>query len=271
MKGAPRYLIVTAEDYGLSPSVSRGILDSVRFGIVRNVAVLTNIVTDEDLTRLKELSGASAGLHFTLTAGKPLNPPEKVPSLVDENGNFYSRWERLNGRATQEEIELELEAQYRRLRKAGFRVCHLNSHHHIHIQPLVLEVFLRFARRHRIPVRASIPPLREILEKAGIPTIQHYIGDFFDEPNITVEGLMRILRNISYGFTELPCHPGLPDPELLKYSSYTFQRAVELATLTNSEIQSFLEKEGIVLTSFCVLKEMYYKSRHHKVSQKSVD
>jgi predicted glycoside hydrolase/deacetylase ChbG (UPF0249 family) len=256
-----KFLIVTAEDYGLSPSVSRGILDSVRFGIVRNVSVLTNIVTDENLARLKELSAASVGLHFTLTAGSPVTPPEKVPSLVNADGSFYPRWERLQGRAHPDHISLELHAQYERLRRAGFRVCHLNSHHHIHIQPEVLDIFVRFARRRRLPMRASIPPLREVLNAAGIPTTQHYVGDYFDEPSITVDGLSRILRDLPYGFSELPCHPGLPDPELLKYSSYTYQRGVELATITNSEIQALLEKEGVILTSFCVLKSAHYRRR----------
>jgi len=249
-----KFLIVTAEDYGLSPSVNRGILDSVRFGIVRNVSVLANLVTDEALAQLKELSAASVGLHFTLTAGAPLNPPDRVRSLVNADGVFYPRWERLEGRADPAHIALELNTQYERLKRAGFKICHLNSHHHIHIQPEVLDVFIPFARRHRLPVRASIPPLREVLNAAKIPTTQHYSGDFFDEPNITVDGLTRILRDLPYGFTELACHPGLPDPELLKYSSYTYQRGVELATLTNSEIQSLLEKEGIILTSFCLLK-----------------
>lgn len=264
MKAAGKFLIVTAEDYGLSPSVSRGILDAVGFGIVRNVSVLANIVTDEELGRLKEVSRASVGLHFTLTAGAPLNPPERVPSLVNSEGSFHSRWEQIQGRAKPEQIALELDAQFTRLKNAGFRVCHINSHHHIHIQPEVLDIFIPFARRHRLPVRASIPPLRDLLAELNIPTTHRYIGDFFDEPNITVDGLSRILRDLPYGFTELACHPGLPDPGLLKYSSYTFQRGVELATITNSEVQTFLEQQGIILTSFCVLKNTFYRLSRKK-------
>ena len=70
------------------------------------------------------------GLHFTVTAGKPLSAPELVPSLVDDQGNFLDKAALFNKVDVVEgEVVLELNAQYQAAINAGLKINHIDSHH----------------------------------------------------------------------------------------------------------------------------------------------
>jgi len=83
-----RRLIVNADDFGLTPGVSAGILDAHRHGIVTSTTVLVTADIDgEQLARARD-SGIGMGIHVNLTLGKPLTPAR---SLVDGNGNDWGQ------------------------------------------------------------------------------------------------------------------------------------------------------------------------------------
>ncbi len=91
----------------------------------------------------------SAGLHITLCDGKAVLPHAAIPDITDPGGNFinspftaglhYTR----PGLAAQ--IEAEIVAQFGRLEKAGVRIHHVDSHHHLHMHPVIFEVLCRQA------------------------------------------------------------------------------------------------------------------------------
>ena len=85
----PRYLIVNADDFGRSPGVNRGIIKAYREGIVSSTSVMTNQpYFEEAASLLRDHPSLGAGVHLVFTAWKPVLPPEKIPSLVDEKGFF---------------------------------------------------------------------------------------------------------------------------------------------------------------------------------------
>jgi predicted glycoside hydrolase/deacetylase ChbG (UPF0249 family) len=60
---------------------------------------------------------------------------------------------------------------------------------------------------------------------------------------------VRLLRQeVGEGITELSCHPGFVDSDLV--SSYSSERAVEVETLCSPEVREGLECEGIQLVGF---------------------
>jgi predicted glycoside hydrolase/deacetylase ChbG (UPF0249 family) len=86
-----------------------------------------------------------------------------------------------------------------------------------------------------------------------------YLGAFFAHPQpgvvdhdrIRSPFLLRLLGEISpdeAGFAELGCHPGRVTEEL--HSSYTAEREIELATLTESDLGARIEALGLTLASF---------------------
>ena len=83
--------------------------------------------------------GLGLGLHLTLTAGRPISSPDRIPSLVDIAGRFH-RLPAFLARATlgalrPDELCRELGAQVERARALGAPADHLDSHHHVHVLP----------------------------------------------------------------------------------------------------------------------------------------
>ncbi|WP_128561461.1 ChbG/HpnK family deacetylase [Methylobacterium crusticola] len=78
-----RPLVLCADDYGLSPGVSRGILALARAGRVSATGAMTNIPAFRVAAPpLRELAGRiGTGLHLTLTAGEAIGPmPRLAPA-----------------------------------------------------------------------------------------------------------------------------------------------------------------------------------------------
>lgn len=158
----PRYLIVNADDFGLSPGVTDGIIRAWREGIVTSTSAM---VTAPGATQ--RIAGAHTrhpdlpiGLHLTITAGRPILPPERVPSLVDAGGRFYpveGLLARLP-RVSLSELRAELAAQASALLAVGVQFDHIDYHEGaLIIFPPFYRLALELAREYGVPVRQPVP------------------------------------------------------------------------------------------------------------------
>jgi len=194
--------------------------------------------------------------------------------LVKANGSFSILGELLRrlttGSARPAEIERELSAQIERSLALFGTVSHLDSHHHVHVHPRLVPIVLRLALRFGISyVRAPYEGFRPLLyqrpkardaarvlaisglgllfglraRQAGLRTTPFFrgiaLGTGFD-----TAGLVRELRHLPAGFTELMVHPGYADAEAARLTSFTRGRAGELAALTSGEARAALEEVG---------------------------
>jgi predicted glycoside hydrolase/deacetylase ChbG (UPF0249 family) len=62
--------------------------------------------------------------------------------------------------------------------------------------------------------------------------------------------LIDILSSIPEGVSEIMCHPGYADRELIESSSYTIEREMELQLLVSPEIKAAVEENGVILGRF---------------------
>ncbi|HKY50647.1 MAG TPA: ChbG/HpnK family deacetylase, partial [Candidatus Limnocylindria bacterium] len=80
-------VVVTADDLGLSPAVTRGILEAHRRGVVRSTSLLVTYPGAEEAAALARAEPElEIGLHIDLVGGRPVSDPAAVPSLCDEDG-----------------------------------------------------------------------------------------------------------------------------------------------------------------------------------------
>ena len=276
-----RQLVVNADDFGISRGVNRGIVEAHRRGIVTSASVMANLPSAEDaLTRAAVCPDLGLGLHLTLTAGRPLCPPEGVPSLVDGSGAFFVLGELLGrlsaGRVERADLERELTAQVEWALRRGLHPTHLDAHHHVHVHPRVSPVVLDLARRHavrwvRCPVEAVPPPrlvrtpprdlgralaislfgavLRERARRAGVLSAGHFRGIALGM-GFGTEALVGVLRALPPGLTELMTHPGEPDEELARLTVFAEGRDRELAALTARAAWDALAARRVRVASF---------------------
>jgi predicted glycoside hydrolase/deacetylase ChbG (UPF0249 family) len=245
-----RTLIVNADDFGLTRGVSRGILEAHRRGIVTSTTMIVTRPLDSGLVETLRASGLGVGLHLNLTLGAPIADPRRVPSLVDQGGNFVRDAPAAAARAVKDEARIELGNQIDAFRRAMGRFpTHLDSHHHVACHEPILEVMLDFAAAIKVPVRSQVDGVRAAARQRKLRTPDHFVGDAGAEPYWTTERVLAALGALGPGVTEMMTHPGHFDEDLA-YSRYGSQRETELRGLTDARGRELIAREGIRLAHF---------------------
>jgi predicted glycoside hydrolase/deacetylase ChbG (UPF0249 family) len=209
-----RWLAVTADDFGMSPGINRGIVQAHRGGIVTSASLLVNRPASEQAAALgRDCPALSVGLHLEMDRGQP------------------------------ERAGVELDAQLARfLDLVGTAPTHVDSHHNVHNDARVLPHVLAWAERHGVPVRGH-SRARHVGQFYG-----QWGGDRHVE-QISFEGLLRLVdTDVCDDVTELSCHPGYVEPGFP--SSYTVEREVELRTLCDPRVRQGIEARQIRLVGF---------------------
>ena len=263
---------MNADDFGLSPGVNDGILEAHAAGVVSSVSVLVNAPGWEHaVAALRGTGSLGVGLHVNLTAGEPVS---QGSTLVDAHtGRFHGlaglMTRALTGRIDPEHVVEECGAQLARLRAAGVRVTHIDSHRHVHALPGVWASVVATAAAHAVPfVRVPVEPgsgrawvKRRTVAAAwrvaarGVAVPRH--ADRFR--GIALQGDPRFLSRLlalidgmapAQSITELMVHPGRPDAALAAWDGYVAPRAAELAALTSSAVRERLGRGDVCLTHF---------------------
>jgi predicted glycoside hydrolase/deacetylase ChbG (UPF0249 family) len=207
-----RYLIVTADDFGLSPGVNRGILEAHRRGVLTSTSLMVlRPACAEAVALSRESPTLSVGLHLDLdeSAGD-------AGAVRDQ----FVLFERALGRPP----------------------THVDGHHDLHLRPEWLPQVLTYARRCGVPVRG----------RSAVARLGRFYGQWGGRAHleqVSVESLIEILRTgLGDGATELICHPGYVDPTLR--SGYTRERESELATLCDPRVPEAIRSTGARLVGF---------------------
>jgi predicted glycoside hydrolase/deacetylase ChbG (UPF0249 family) len=244
-------LIVTADDFNLSEGVSRGIIEAHHQGIVTETSVMVNL---GDLRCAAAMLAAAprlgVGLHLNITRGCPVAPPDAVAGLLGPDGQFLGA---LPAQLQSAAVEAEFQAQLDTFIQAfGCLPQHLDTHHHVHQHPVVLELVLDLAATLHLPVRSLDAPMRAAISARGLASPAHFLGDAGDEPYWTVTRLLSTIQAIPPGVTELMCHPGYFD-DAIAYSRYGRQRDIERQTLCSPEVVANLRQAEIQLVTYAAL------------------
>ncbi len=258
-------LIVNADDFGRASGVNAGIVRAHRQGIVTATTLMVGAPASEDAGRIaRSTPSLDVGVHLTLTYGRPLTDPERIPSLVDPGGAFPRDPAAFlgRGRATRDEALIEYRAQHARATDLlGRAPTHLDTHHWLHDEPALEWAIVALALETGAAVRPHDDGQRDRLRATGVRTVDRYRRDFQHAGHVDVPTLVRILDEIGAdqmagrgdGLTELGCHPGEPDRELERTSAYAVLRVTELATLTDPRVRGAVERNGIHLVTYAEL------------------
>ena len=243
------FLIVNADDLGMTPGVTAGILEAHRNGILTSASLMVNSPwLDEVIAALRDYPQLGVGLHFNLTHGKPIAPTDEVNTLINDAGTFF-RPDELNARRVNaEHVRSELSAQLDLfVAKLGRRPTHLDNHHRrVEGHPDVFPVMLDMAVEYLLPLRAfDWTYYRQALER-GVKVCDLITGEVWQQPYWMVERLIKVIEALPEGTSEIVCHPGYLD-EPLKRSRYSWQREVELRALCDPSVREAVERRGVRL------------------------
>ena len=248
-------LIVNADDFGRSAGVNLGIVRAHREGIVTSTTLMTNAPGTAHAGMLAATTPRLAvGVHLVLTYAKPLLNPSRIRSLVRDDGSFWRPSELLARPIDRREALMEYRAQFARARELiGREPTHIDTHHWVHDHPALSWAVCELALETGAAARTHTPEQRDEYRAKGVRTPDHFTREFQHPGHIEVADLLALLSRLDEGVTELMCHPGEPDPELIASSAYARERPIELAALTDPRVRAALESQGITLTTFADL------------------
>jgi chitin disaccharide deacetylase len=274
-----RQLIINADDYGLTPGVSEGIIQGHLTGCITSTSVMINQFMHHRMEiNTASLPNMGFGIHLNITTGKPILPPEDLTTLVNPDRKFIGVEHVFNQAESINLIQVEKEW---RAQIIGFlikfgRPDHIDSHHHVHLHPRFFPIVLQIAGEMRVPIRfpiqmddlegfpydSSISGLSEditreilrddltLLQPSGIRFPDYFCDDFIT-PNIdNPTKLLEYIHHLPEGVTEMMCHPGYLDDELFQLSSYTQIRVEELKALTAPQLRGLFEHEQVELINY---------------------
>jgi predicted glycoside hydrolase/deacetylase ChbG (UPF0249 family) len=276
----PFSFALCADDYAMTPAVSRGILEALEAGALTATSVMTTSPWwPESAAALRPyIQQADIGLHLNLTSGAPLGP---MPNLAPANRlPSIDRFMR-GGGLPLAEIDLEIGRQLDAFMSVwGGPPDHLDGHQHVQVFAAIRALVLRHLDRRGLRGKtwlrdSSDKPLRIVargttLKKAlglawlargvadaakadGYVTNDGFAGfsDFRPDDDFAAD-FVRFLKRPGTRHLVM-CHPGYVDDALRALDPVTDSRERELGFLLSPAFRSCLERSGATLKRLSLL------------------
>ncbi|UTY40316.1 ChbG/HpnK family deacetylase [Allocoprobacillus halotolerans] len=252
-------LLVQADDYGISKAVSLGIIHGIKNGMIRNTGLFANMEwTKECVEYIKPyLDQIDFGIDLNITTGKPLLPKEKIPSLVKENGEFFTSWEMRELQKHEStlfkiEVYAEFETQILKfIELVGKKPDYIHSH--AFTNESILEVQRQLSKKYDIPFASDVWK-----KTFGCQVTEYRIPWYLKPANLEnqmnsslssyilthADDLLKNEYNLLVG------HMGYVDRELVDLSSYHLYRLNDLEGACNPEVLEWIHKNNVQLIRY---------------------
>jgi hopanoid biosynthesis associated protein HpnK len=271
-----KFLIVTADDFGLHPSVNRAVEQAAREGVLSAASLMVGAPAAADaVQRARELRGLSVGLHVVLADGWSVLPQRSIPALVDGQGRFGNHMVRDGVRffalpAVRRQLEAEIRAQFQAFAGTGLALDHVNAHKHFHLHPTLLEMLLRIGGEFGVPavrlprepawvarraggaiagpaVSGLLSPWLAIMRRrlrAARVAHNDYVFGISDSGSMDEARLLEFLGKLPDGVTEIYLHPAIESGAAIAPSMAGYRHADELAALLSPRVRAAISACG---------------------------
>lgn len=264
-----RFLIITADDFGLHTAVNEAVERASRAGVLTAASLMVAAPAAADaVRRARDLPQLRVGLHLVLADGYAVLPREQIPALVDASGRFGDRMfidgVRFFALATvRRQLEAEIRAQFQAFCASGLRLDHVNAHKHFHLHPTLLAMLLRIGRDYglgdrrgdvSIGVRVPAEPIwaggansillapwltlmKHRLRRAGIPHNDQVFG-VSGSGKMDRNRLLRILARLPPGTSEIYLHPAMQSGAAIAASMQGYRHTDEFEALMSPQVKA---------------------------------
>jgi hopanoid biosynthesis associated protein HpnK len=270
-----KFLIVTADDFGLHGAVNEAVEQAARAGILTAASLMVGAPAAEDaIRRARALPDLRVGLHVVLADGHATLAPHLVPALADAAGRMDGRM--LNRglryfalRSVRRQLDAEIRAQFSAFARTGLKLDHVNAHKHFHLHPSVLDLLLGIGRDYgvnavRVPDEpywfaarsggwaagagaALLSPwvalMKMRLRSAGMLHNDHIFG--IAASGAMDEGkLLEVMRRLPPGISEIYLHPATAG-HVVSPSMNGYRHSAELAALLSPRVRAALTEARV--------------------------
>ncbi len=280
-----RYVIIHADDAGMSHSVNRATIDAMEKGIVSSASIMVPCPWFVEIAEYARTHPKKDfGIHLTLNnewkryKWGPVAPREKVPSLVNNQGYLWQSVPEVAANAKADEVEIELRAQIDRALKFGVPVTHLDTHMGAVVsRPDLVEIYIKLGIEYKLPVLFSraigektlkdYPALKgkseqivAALEQNKLPVLtglaQFYGGR---SQQSRQETYLKTLRELEPGVHQIIIHCGYDNEELRAITNSAANRDGDRRIFSDPEVIAEIRKMGVEVISWKQFREMRAK------------
>lgn len=279
-----KQLIITSDDFGLSPGVNRAVEQAWRDGLLTCASIMPGAAAfDEAVEISRRNPGLQVGLHLTLVQGRGVLSPDSIPGLVDRDGNFTENpvaagMRYFFDRGLFCQLKREIEAQIVRVLDAGIPLTHIDGHLNIHLHPTIFSILaglmprygissfrlsrerlghnLRFDKERRIGKTVERVIFGSLannvlpgLDKLNIRYAAEVKG-VLNSGRMTEAYILNIINDLRDGLTEIYFHPGLlPDTEITRRMP-DYRHEEELAAIKSPAVREKLKQLKIAVQNY---------------------
>jgi len=279
-----KQLIITSDDFGLSPGVNAAVEKGWREGFLTCASIMPGATAfEEAVTIARRNTGLQVGLHLTLVQGRAVLPEDQIPDLVDSSGCFTDNpvaagMRYFFDRGLYCQLKREIEAQFQRVIDAGIPLSHVDGHLNIHMHPTVFRILTELMPRYgvssfrlsqeRLSHNLQFNPERRLgktIERFIFGSLANNCRPALDQLDIryaaevkgmlnsgrmTENYILNILDGLNEGLTECYFHPGiLPDVEISRHMP-DYRHEAELAAITSHAIWDKLKRLNTELVNY---------------------
>jgi len=257
-----RLLVIHADDFGMSHSVNRAIIEALENHWVTSASILVPCPWFPEAARwAKTHPEADLGIHLALNSEwttlrwGPVSAQPKGSSLLDPDGYLPLTTDYVASHAKISDVETETHAQIDKARAAGINLTHLDTHMGaIVTTPDLIKAYLGLGQAYKLPLlldnraEAVAAPgtvlLNELLEmRPGTPKSQW------------LDAYKKMLAPLSPGSYQLIVHLAYNDDEM-QGATYDHPdwgaewRQNDLDLVRSPEFQKFLKDQGFILLAW---------------------
>ena len=289
-----KYLIINADDFGMSPEFNQAICCLMTQGIVSSTSLMANgRAYEEAIQYIHKLDLKNIGVHLTLTCDGFENNNKityssvtHAKSLEDKNGVLFCSYRDLAINASNEDIVNEIYSQILKIKNDGIEYTHIDNHMYSVIHCLGFRGYECFykalhrlktnrrigfrhaLRRYDIDCVRSIFPGRKIQPYARVMNLLYhlrcpdfvytipYASPLCESVKQKYDLLDSFFSGIKNGVSELHVHPAVFSEELRIKNPTWKDRINEYEALKCYSKELLVEKYGIALISYADLVNM---------------
>lgn len=279
-----RYLIIHADDAGMSHSVNKGTIEAMENGTVSSASIMVPCPWLEEFAKYcRKNPDGDYGIHLTLNSEwenyrwGPVASADQVPSLIDEAGYLWDNVAQVMANVKCEEAVIELRAQIDRALEIGIPLSHLDTHMGAVLsRPDLLEAYVQLGIEYDLPilfvdaqspVAEQYPALKEQglklqkrLQAKGLPVLD-LVGQFYggETQQERVETYRGFLGSIPPGVSLLIVHCGYDDDELRSITNSASRRDGDRQIFTNPAMTAFMKDANIEIITWNQFRRMRAK------------
>jgi chitin disaccharide deacetylase len=264
-----RLLIINGDDFGMCHAVNQAIFRAFKKDMLRSTTLMVPCPWAlHAMHFLADHPEIPFGIHLTVISEwadyrwGPVTSREKVPSLIDKTGYFYSfeHMPEFLAQVSVDQLEMEFRGQIEDVLATGLKPTHLDWHAlRIGGRADIFDVMLRLAKEYGLALRLAGQSRIEKVQSQGFPSNDYdFLDSYLLDPVGKSARYGQMLRVLPTGLSEWAVHPGLDTAELLAIEpDGNHIRQTDFDFLMSQEAKDIVKEEGIILMDYRALQDVW--------------